>query len=257
MVFSRACVLLSSLDTMSRLAEAAAAASAEMQRQQDREISFTNAFNAQRGTLAGFAKCKNREELHMVRDGFWLGLAREICPEAYQPVKKQIVEDFRVAAAAGTSGGFAQTIESARGASGWSELVAAVFAEAEAVGSDLKTIWEGLETGRLEWLNAVARAHALKVKLKDALKRDGDSGEGDVQAAKMVWMYAVALNVPRLEKATPKWAEVAKITTPESPLVGYNSKLWDCRLPEWKPVDIGVQAAAERGGTNLDEAWSA
>ena len=87
----------------------------------------------------------------MVRDGFWLGLGKELCPQAYEPVKKQIVEDFRVAAAAGTAGGFAQTIESARSASGWDELVAAVFAEAGAVGSDLKAIWEGLETGRLDW----------------------------------------------------------------------------------------------------------
>ena len=106
-----------------------------------------------------------------------------------------------------------------------------MFAEAGAVGSDLKAIWEGLETGRLDWLNAAARAHALKVKLRDALKRDKNSGEGDVQAAKMVWMYALALNVPGLKQATQKWAEVAKIETMESPLVGYQSSLWDCRSP--------------------------
>ena len=121
----------------------------------------------------------------------------------------------------------------------------------------MKAIWEGLETGRLDWLNAAARAHALKVKLRDALKRDKNSGEGDVQAAKMVWMYALALNVPGLMQATQKWAEVAKIETMESPLVGYQSSLWDCRSPAWRPVDVGVQAAAERGGTSLDEAWGA
>ena len=65
------------------------------------EIEFTNAFNAQRGTLAGFAKCANESELHVVRDGFYLGLGSDLCSAEYDPVKRAIVEDFRVAAAAG------------------------------------------------------------------------------------------------------------------------------------------------------------
>ena len=94
--------------------------------QEREEVAFTNAFNAQRPTLAGFSKCKDRAELEVVRDGFYLGLGSDLCPEEYEAVKRVIVEDMRVAAAAGTAGGFQATVESARGAEGWSALVAAV-----------------------------------------------------------------------------------------------------------------------------------
>ena len=98
------------------------------------------------------------------------------------------------------------------------------------MGSDLKAIWEGLETGRLDWLNAAARAHALKVKLRDALKRDKNSGEGECRPRNGMDVRA-ALNVPGLKQATQKWAEVAKIETMESPLVGYQSSLWTAGRP--------------------------
>lgn len=48
--------------------------------------SFVQAFNKQRTTLAGFSKCSNKEELEVVRDGFYLGLAKELCPDAYKAV---------------------------------------------------------------------------------------------------------------------------------------------------------------------------
>ena len=87
-------------------------ASAAEEIQRAKEIDFTNAFNANRGVLAGFAKCNSESELHIVKDGFLLALGRELCPAEYEPVKKSIVEDFKVAAAAGSAGGFQQTIES-------------------------------------------------------------------------------------------------------------------------------------------------
>ena len=109
----------------------------------EKEVAFTSAFNAQRKTLAGFARCANADELHAVRDGFFLGLASDLCPEEYEPVKRAIVTDLRVGAAAGSAGGFQQTIVSARGADGWTALVAAVTAKANEVDSDLDEIWMG------------------------------------------------------------------------------------------------------------------
>jgi hypothetical protein len=47
---------------------------------------FVQAFNKQRTTLAGFSKCSNKEELEVVRDGFYLGLAKDLCPDAYKAV---------------------------------------------------------------------------------------------------------------------------------------------------------------------------
>ncbi len=47
---------------------------------------FIQAFNKQRTTLAGFARCSNKEELEVVRDGFYLGLAKDLCPDAYKAV---------------------------------------------------------------------------------------------------------------------------------------------------------------------------
>lgn len=193
-----------------------------------------------------------------MKDGFLLALGRELCPAEYEPVKKSIVEDFKVAAAAGTAGGFQQTIESARKSDGWNALLQAVFDKADEVGSDLNGIWMRLEMGRMEWLAAVGGAHALKVKLKEALESDKQSSEADEQAAKMVWMYALALNVQGCRKDAEEWAKVAKIKSLENPLIGYEQDRWDCRRDEWRPIDLGVQAAAERGGAdNLDDAWKA
>ena len=47
---------------------------------------FVSAFNKQRTTLAGFSKCSNQDELDIVRDGFYLGLAKDLCPDAYKAV---------------------------------------------------------------------------------------------------------------------------------------------------------------------------
>ena len=47
---------------------------------------FIQAFNKQRTTLAGFARCSNKKELDIVRDGFYLGLAKDLCPDAYKAV---------------------------------------------------------------------------------------------------------------------------------------------------------------------------
>ena len=47
---------------------------------------FVAAFNNQRTTLAGFASCSNKKELDVVRDGFYLGLAKDLCPDAYKAV---------------------------------------------------------------------------------------------------------------------------------------------------------------------------
>ena len=47
---------------------------------------FIDAFNKQRTVLAGFAHCTTIEELHIVRDGFILGLAKDLCPDQYKSV---------------------------------------------------------------------------------------------------------------------------------------------------------------------------
>jgi hypothetical protein len=60
------------------------------------EISFTNAFNANRPTLALFAKCGTKDELHVVRDTFFLGLASQLCPEEYETLRTSIITDPRL-----------------------------------------------------------------------------------------------------------------------------------------------------------------
>ena len=72
----------------------------------DRRVTiFTNAFNRQRPTLAGFASCNSIEELHYVRDAFYIGLAHDLCPQQYADVATSIVINPMVATAAGTSSG--------------------------------------------------------------------------------------------------------------------------------------------------------
>lgn len=222
------------------------------------QIEFTNAFNNQRVTLAGFSKCANKEELHKVRDGLYVGLASDLRLPEYDSVAADVIMDTRVADAAGMNAGFGQVIESARESSGWKDLVAAVEKKAEAVGSDLQSIWMSLENGRLEWLDAVSGAHSIKLLLKEALEKDGATDSiGDVSDAKMIWIYSLCLNIPKLKPFVEAWSKVVELEDMTRPLVGYKAELWDARKDEWRGLDIGAQVAAERGGSSIDEAWNA
>mmetsp|Transcript_27105 Transcript_27105/g.49318 ORF Transcript_27105/g.49318 Transcript_27105/m.49318 type:complete len:233 (-) Transcript_27105:106-804(-) len=221
------------------------------------EIAFTNAFNAQRITLAGFANCSSKEELHIVRDGFYLGLASDLRLEEYEPIREAVVTDSSVAEAVRSENSFRRTVEAARKSKQWNHLIKVVKAMAASVGSDLDEIWMTLEKGRLEWLAAASAAHGIKVMLKTALANQcgGGAMEGDVSDAMMIWMYALSLSIPSLEKEGEAWRKLVQMSDKSRPLVGYKAELWDCRKNEWAPLDRGVQAAAERGGSSIDEAW--
>lgn len=223
------------------------------------EIVFTNAFNNQRKLLAGFASCATAEELSVVRDGLFLGMGHDLCSGAeYEPVKKDIVMNLRVAESCRQTNGFANTITAARASDGWEALVQAVLSKAVAVGSDLEGIWKTLETGRLEWLQAASGAHKIKMLLKDGLKKQcQDPSEGDISDAKMIWVYSLCLNIPSLKEDATAWAQHVQMADPEKPLVGYKPELWDARVELWAKLDLGGQAAAERGGSSIDEAWKA
>lgn len=189
-----------------------------------------------------------------MRDGFYFGMATDL--SLAEDVTRTVVMDHKVAVAAGTSNSFKQTIESARASPGWDGMMAALMQIAESVNSDLASIWMGLERGRLDWLAACRGAHAVKTTLKDALERDNDATERDVVDAKMIWIYSLATCIPNLQDVAQVWQETVGIKDNMRPLVGYNAKLWDCRKEVWAPVDLGVQAAAERGGSSIDEAWN-
>lgn len=148
-------------------------------------------------------------------------------------------------------------ITAARASEYWQTLMDALHAAAAAVGSDLDSIWITLENGRLEWLGALNSAHPLKVVLKDALKKDDNKTEKDEVDAKMVWMYALSLSIPRLKDASEAWSKVVNMEDEMNPLKSYNVDLWDCRKDEWRPLDLGVQEAAERGGSSVNDAWNA
>jgi len=220
------------------------------------EIFFTNAFNAQRMTLAGFARCSSREELHIVRDGFYLGLASDLQLDEYDPVREEVVTNESVAQAVKSSKAFQATVEAARKSPRWDDLVKAVKAMATSVGSNLDDIWETLENGRLEWLAAASAGHGMKSMLKSALENQcGGAMDGDISDAKMIWMYSLSLSIPSLSKEVEAWRTAVGMKDGNRPLVGYNAELWDPRKPEWDPLDRGVQAAADRGGSSIDEAW--
>ena len=219
------------------------------------EIEFTNAFNKQRVVLAGFAKCNTKEELHIVRDGFYLGMCRHLRLPLYNNVKETIIKDMKVAAASGTPGSFEQTIQSARSAPDFDKMIKSLFENAKLVNSDLPSIWLTLENGRLEWLETIKATHALKLKLKKHLKDDKKSTARDVIDAIQVWCYGLCLANPKTRHVAEMWARAAKIETLDQPLNGYQQELWDPRRKEWAPVDLAAQAQAERGGTTLDAAW--
>ncbi len=224
--------------------------------QEQKEILFTNAFNAQRMTLAGFAHCTSKQELHIVRDGFYIGLASDLQLEEYESIQKFIITNNSVADAAGSDKSFQMTVEAARKCPKWDEFVKAVISIASSVGSDIEGIWMTLENGRLEWLQAVSASHGIKTTLKRALDNQcGGAMDGDISDAKMIWMYALSLSIPSLIQEREAWKKIVEIVDESRPLVGYKVELWDARKNEWAALDRGVQAAAERGGSSIDEAW--
>ena len=225
------------------------------------EIGFTNAFNANRGTLALFSKCISKDELHIVRDSFFLGMASLLCPLEYNSLREAMIVDpishTAIATSISTPSGLEAMITAARTSDGWESLLAALLEVATSVNSDLDEIWMTLENGRLEWLRALNSAHPLKTILKDALKKDTKSTEKDVVDSKMIYMYALSLSIPALNSASDVWRTVVKMEDKTNPLKNYNADLWDCRKDEWRPLDLGVQEAAERGGSSFNEACEA
>eukprot|EP00566_Odontella_aurita_P016635 CAMPEP_0113543626 /NCGR_PEP_ID=MMETSP0015_2-20120614/10260_1 /TAXON_ID=2838 /ORGANISM="Odontella" /LENGTH=254 /DNA_ID=CAMNT_0000443801 /DNA_START=132 /DNA_END=899 /DNA_ORIENTATION=- /assembly_acc=CAM_ASM_000160 len=221
------------------------------------QIFFTNAFNAHRHALVDYSRCKNLDELRVVRDGFLLALASDLCPTEYDPVRFAIVSDPSVAGAVASSDSFRRTVVAARTSASWGMMTDAVKFKAKAAGSDLDDILRTLEDGRMEWLGAASAAHRIKVTLRVALAKDDKSTEGDESDAKMVWIYALCASIPSLRKKAAEWGRVVEMKDPTRPLEGYKADLWDCRREEWRPLDLGAQEAAERGGSTLDEAWKA
>lgn len=221
------------------------------------EIFFANACNAQRPTLAGFARCSTREELHIVRDGFYLGLASDLNLDEYESVREAVVTNESVAEAAKSTKSFQTTVEAARKSPHWDDLTKAVKAMAASVGANVEVLWETLEKGRLEWLAAASAVHGIKTMLKSALDNQcGGAMDGDISDAMMIWMYSIARSIPSLSKEAEAWRIVVGMNDGTRPLVGYNAELWDPRKKEWAPLELGVQEAADRGGSSIPEAWS-
>ena len=225
------------------------------------QVNFTNAFNVNRTTLALFASCSTKDELHIIRDAFFLGMASRLCPEEYEALRTTIMTDQSafgsIASSIKTPKALESMVTAARAADGWQSLMDSLHAIANAVGSDLDGIWMGLETGRLEWLGAASAAHPLKLILKKAIKDDDKSTERDVVDAKMIWMYALSLSIPSLSDVSEAWKQKVDMEDKMNPLKGFDRNRWDCRLDEWRPLDLGVQEAAERGGSSFLAAWDA
>jgi hypothetical protein len=160
------------------------------------EIEFTNAFNATKPTLALFSKCKSKDELHIVRDAFFLGMASLLCPREYGTLRESMITDptslTAIADSLNTARGLEVMITAARASDGWGALLAGLFAFTIRVNCDLDGIWSRLENGRLEWLRAINGAHPLKVVLKDVLRKDEEGTEKDEMDAKMVYIYALS-----------------------------------------------------------------
>mmetsp|Transcript_25334 Transcript_25334/g.54504 ORF Transcript_25334/g.54504 Transcript_25334/m.54504 type:complete len:230 (-) Transcript_25334:18-707(-) len=225
------------------------------------EISFTNAFNDNRPTLALFSKCASKDELHIVRDSFFLGMASQLCPQEYESLRESMITDptsfTSIVSSLNTPKGVEAMVTAARASDGWESLLTALHTIATEINSDLDAIWSGLEVGRLEWLGALNSAHPIKVILSDALKKDESRTEKDEMDAKMVYMYALSLSIPSLFLASEAWREVVKMKDRMNPLKNHNGALWDCRKEEWRPLDLGIQEAAERGGASFKDAWEA
>mmetsp|Transcript_25115 Transcript_25115/g.53393 ORF Transcript_25115/g.53393 Transcript_25115/m.53393 type:complete len:376 (-) Transcript_25115:168-1295(-) len=342
------------------------------QQHQQLTESFVRAFDKQRSTLAGFARCSNLEELHVVRDGFYLGMAKDLCPDEYKRVLVMVLkrkfgssngngngdetnshndngcydtgivpgenqgmlsmsfEEMVLAARVcdndneidthtdndnhnhnksnntntntntnendetkDTAAAATTTTTTTHNAIGgdddatktttryWKDLLEALFRIAETVGSELESsVWKTLEDGRMQWLRAVSAAHPIKTILQKALalesKSKSETNDANTSDAMMVWIYTICVHLTtaaeeqeddddtdttttttQLKRAVDDWMVAVDMTDRFQPLKNYQAELWDPRRDEWRPLDIGAQEAAERGGADLLEAWNA
>lgn len=222
---------------------------------------FTEVFNRNRATLALFSKCTTKDELHIVRDAFFLGMASQLCPNEYESIRENLITDASafdaIASSINTDKGLETTVTAARASPHWLDLVTALHSVSDSVGSDLDSLWNTLEKGRLEWMGAVTSAHPLKVILKEALSKDKNKTEKDEVDMKMVYIYALSLSIESLANESEAWRKVVRMENKANPLQNYNGDLWDPRKEEWRPLDIGVQEAAERGGSSFQAVWDA
>jgi len=219
-------------------------------------IRFTNAFNSQRPTLAKFATASSLTELHLIRDTFFLNMASDLCQVESNEVKSFIVEKFRTSTEAGFAPGFAHTIMFATASPDWGKMIAALNKLASDVGSDLNEIWMTLEKGRMEWLGALVSSHKIRVTLRKALEEGGGT-EDDSTDGLMVWIYALSLSIPALERERENWSNHVRMTDKNNPLKNYSEELWDPRIDLWRELELGVKAAADRGGGDILECWMA
>ena len=226
----------SAATSASRMA-AVSEAAAEMRRSARAE--FTAAFNENRVVLAEFARCNSARELHAVRDRFHLGMAKALCPEEAKAAEAEIGKDGRGA---------------------WDKMVASLMSKARFVESDLVSIWDRLEKGRLEWIAAYTATCNIKSNLRAAIEAVDRhrSTRDDLKFALMVWMYATASVIPGdCRDAAVAWAKAVGMQDPRAPLKGFNPEKWSIEAPEWEPLDLALQAAAERAGVELQKAWEA
>jgi len=221
-----------------------------------------NAFNINRPTLALFSKCASIDELHVVRDAFFLGMASRLCPREYESLRISLITDptsfTSIANSLGTVHALDAMVIAARVSEGWEGLLGALHSVAALVKSDLNDVWSTLENGRVEWLGALNSAHSLKVMLKDALQQDETTTDRDLTEAKMVYLYALSLSLPSIEERTKeRWRKAVSMEEKYNPLKGYDGDQWDSKRGEWRPLDAGVQEAADAGGSSFKEAWEA
>ncbi len=215
---------------------------------------FSAAFFSARPILAAFASCHTLEELRVVRDMWYIALGSELDPVSYNGVKQSIVGSSSVAELAKSPAKYQAIVQAARSGFGLNGMIDSVCKIASTNGTNLQEMWEGLERGRMTWLMASSRAHNMKVLLRDAVIKDGDT-DGDRSDAMMIWIYALALNLPNLKEFAEKWASAVEMEDPTQPLLGHVTQKWDPRRPEWRALDVGAQDAAEKAGSTLLTEW--
>jgi hypothetical protein len=188
-------------------------------------------------------------------------MASQLCPNEYESIRENLITDASafdaIASSINTDKGLETTVTAARASPHWLDLVTALHSVSDSVGSDLDSLWNTLEKGRLEWMGAVTSAHPLKVILKEALSKDKNKTEKDEVDMKMVYIYALSLSIESLADESEAWRKVVRMENKANPLQNYNGDLWDPRKEEWRPLDIGVQEAAERGGSSFQAVWDA
>jgi hypothetical protein len=248
-----------------------------MVRREDSATSrWREAFSGCTGILEALAKASDDKGQAAARAWWTICMSSRLdeCKGLYGEWKGQ------AAAALPTKQLTAEHTEDAIRLPGFEPMAQCLIDTGAAVGVDPAATLEHVEAEGIrmqaatEWARAVREVSPLRTRLQESFLSTktragffsaaksrvtlapsaGEMGIDELRTCQ-VWMYGLASRLRACQDDARKFAELAGMDDPNSPLQGYDESRWDPRAPAWQQMEACVHNQASRAGTDADTAW--